>query len=221
MKAFVTTALVCAFSGLAMAQIAGMRIKVIEGEGAMHPAGAHVMHPLTVEVTDDTGRPVAGAAVSFQLPPEGPSGVFSNGLRTDLAITDANGRAALRSLQLNRTAGPLWIRITAAKEQARAGIVCVQHVGESAGAAPPPSAPAAASKTEPPASGPVAQSGEITRTTTKVGTGSHKKWIVLAIVAAGGAAAFAGVSRAAKSSGSTVSGSVVSIGSPVITIGHP
>ena len=227
-----------------MAQVAVLQIKVLEGEGAVHPAGARIAHPLTVEVTDETGRPVAGAAVSFQLPPEGPSGLFSNGLRTDLILTAAAGRASIHSVQLNRTGGQFRIRITAVKEQARAGAVSTQFIGENrsgapantakAGPAAPPRTPAQAPQTVPqtmPKSGEITQttpaqgtakSGEITPTTTKMGSGSHKKWIVLAaIVAAGAGAAFAGVSRASSASKSTVSSSVVSIGTPTVTIGNP
>jgi len=87
-----------------------------------------VAKPVTVQVTDGTGRPVEGARVSFQVPPEGPGGVFSSGLRTDLAITDASGHATVRSLQFNRIAGPCLIRVTAAKEQARAGIILQQYI---------------------------------------------------------------------------------------------
>ena len=113
-----------------MAQVAVLQIKVIDGEAAVHPPGVRVAHPITVEVTDETGRPVAGAAVSFQLPPDGPSGLFSNGLRTDLVLTDAAGRAAIHSVQLNRTGGPFRIRITAVKEQARAGLISTQYIAE-------------------------------------------------------------------------------------------
>jgi hypothetical protein len=225
MKALFARALVLALPGVAMAQIAVLQIKVLEGEAAVHPAGARIAHPLTVEVTDETGRPVTGAAVSFQLPSEGPGGLFSNGLRTDLVLTDASGRASIHSVQLNRTGGQFRIRITAVKEQARAGAVSLQYIGQytpenhsGAAAASAQTGPAATPQT------PVqtrAKSGEITPTTTKMGSGSHKKWIVLAaIVAAGGGAAFVGVSRAAASK-STVSSSVVSIGTPTITIGHP
>src|ERR1700684_970005 len=136
MKAFLTRALVLAFPCVAVAQIASLQIKVLEGEGAAHPAGAHISRPLTVQVTDDMGQPVAGAAVSFQLPPEGPSGLFSNGLRTDLAITDAAGHATIHSIQLNRNGGQFRIRITAVKEQARAGIVSFQYINEKGPVAP-------------------------------------------------------------------------------------
>jgi hypothetical protein len=204
-----------AFGWAAMAQIAVLHLKVLEGEGAVHPAGAHVSHPIIVEVTDDAGRPVAGAAVSFQLPPDGPGGLFSNGLRTDLAMTDSSGHATLHSMQLNRTAGSFRIRITAVKEQARAGIVSVQYIGEAGGVqeAKSGAAPAqTASATQ--------HSAGITPNNSKMSSGSHKKWIILGVLAAAGGAAFAGVSRASKSS-SSPSSSSVSIGTPTINVGSP
>ncbi len=233
MKAFFLGALVLALPCVAMAQIAVLQIKVLEGEAAVHPAGARIPHPLTVEVTDETGRPVAGAAVSFQLPPEGPSGLFSNGLRTDLVLTDASGRASIHSVQLNRTGGQFRIRITAVKEQARAGAVSTQYIaGNHSGAAAASGKPGPAATAQTTAkSGEItptttarttAKSGDVTPTTSKMGSGSHKKWLVLAvIVAAGAGAAFVGVSRASAASKSTVSSSVVSIGTPTVTIGNP
>jgi hypothetical protein len=107
-----------------------LHIAVVSGEGAIHAPGEHVAKPVSVQVTDGTGRPVEGARVSFQVPLEGPGGVFSSGLGTDLAITDASGRATVRSLQLNRTAGRYLIRVTAAKEHARAGIVLQQYISD-------------------------------------------------------------------------------------------
>ena len=216
MKVLLTRALVLAFPCMAMAQIAVLQIRVLEGEGAVHPAGAHIARPLVAQVTDENGRPVAGAAVSFQLPAEGPSGVFSNGLRTDLVLTDANGRAAIRSVQLNGTGGAFRIRITAVKEQARAGVVAVQYIAENKAGATVKAARQSRTATRP-----AAESGEITPTTTRMGSGSRKKWYVLAAVAVAGGAAFMGVSRASGSAGSTVSSSVVSIGAPSITVGHP
>ena len=118
----------CIVASLALAQDSVLHIKIVAGDGAQHAAGAHAK-PLTVEVTDATGRPVAGARVSFQVPEEGPAGVFANGLRTDIAITDSNGRATGHALQLNRVAGSFAIRITAAKEQQRAGTIARQSIG--------------------------------------------------------------------------------------------
>jgi hypothetical protein len=227
MNAFFARALVVALPCVAMAQIAVLQIKVVEGDGSVHPPGAHVAHPLTVEVTDEIGHPVAGAAVSFQLPPQGPSGLFSNGLRTDLILTDASGRASVHSVQLNRTGGQFLIRITAVKEQARAGAISTQYIGEnrdSALASSAQPAPAAAPQTAQTTPRVAAKSGEITPTTVKMGSGSHKKWIILAAIAAAAAgAAFVGVSRASasKSSLSTVPCSTACIGTPTITIGNP
>ena len=117
-------------SGPATAQVAIVQIGIVEGEGAVHVPGSRIARPLTVEVTDETGKPVAGAAVTFLLPENGPGGTFATGLRTDVAITDSRGRGGAHSLQLNRISGRFQIRIVASKEQARAGTVSFQYIGE-------------------------------------------------------------------------------------------
>jgi len=238
MKAFLTRALVFAFPCVAVAQIASLQIRVLEGEGAAHPAGAHISRPLTVQVTDDMGQPVAGAAVRFQLPPEGPGGLFSNGLRTDLAITDTAGRASIQSIQLNRTSGQFPIRITAVKQltrdlgeglhaviQARGRIVAFLYTSDNR---PTPVAPAEPAPISTPSlqavpAGPSAErSTEITPTTAKMEPRSSKKWIVLAaIMAACAGAAVAVVVSRANSSRSLPTGSPPAIGAPTITIGNP
>lgn len=270
---------------LGVAQDSVLHIKVVAGDGATHAPGSHAK-PLTVEVTDATGRPVAGARVSFQVPEEGPGGQFASGLRTDIAITDSNGRATGHGFELNRTAGSFAIRITAAKEQARAGTIARQSIGnadaqiESAdrkapspvpAAKQPEPAPAAAPQhpaTPPPsitvpgttATGPVKlaaaeqpppavqtvrtveepphgvptiivtekSSKSITEVGADSGHKSHKKWIWIALVAAGGAgAAFAASSMngaAHSTSAAAVAGGLssgVTIGTPTITIGKP
>jgi hypothetical protein len=152
--------MVCIVASLAIAQDSALHIKVVAGDGVQNAAGSHGK-PLTVEVTDATGRPVAGARVSFQVPEEGPGGLFANGLRTDIAITDSNGRATAHGLQLNRVAGSVAIRITAAKEQQRAGTIARQFIGNAETAtgsadrkAPAPASPALASKEPVPAPAP-------------------------------------------------------------------
>jgi len=187
-----------ALGGAAKGQIAILQIEVMEGEGAVHTPGSHASRFLTVEVTDETGKPVEGAAVTFHLPEDGPSGTFANGLRTDVATSDSRGRATLPGLTLNRIAGRFELRILAAKEQARAGIVSFQYIAEPAGGAA--AAPSAG--------------------------GSHHRarWIAIAAVAAGGAAAgiLAGRSRAsAAPSQSSTTAPVLSIGSPSVTVGKP
>ena len=123
-------ALSLAFAAAATAQIAILQIQVIQGEGTVHVPGVRSGHTLSVSVTDEGGRPVAGAAVSFRIPESGPGGTFVNGLRTDVATTDLRGRATVRAFQANRTPGRFQIRILASKEQARAGTVSFQYVGE-------------------------------------------------------------------------------------------
>jgi hypothetical protein len=240
MKAFLIRALVFVVPCMASAQIASLQITVLEGEGAAHPIGEHISRPLTVRVMDDRGQPVAGAAVNFQLPPVGPSGVFSNGLRTDLVITDADGRATIQSIQLNRIAGQFPIRITTVKQltrdlgeglhavvQARGRTISIQYNYANR---PTPVAPVEPSPTvngspamQPEPAGPSAErSTEITPTTAKMEPHSSKKWIVLAFIAAAcaGAAVAVVVSRPRSSTPAPPS-PIVSIGVPTITIGNP
>lgn len=83
--------------------------------------------PLVVEVTDETGMRVDNALVSFVLPDEGVSGLFGNGLKTEIARTE-DGRASVRSLYAGGFAGQFQIRVTAAKGEARAGTISTQFV---------------------------------------------------------------------------------------------
>ena len=201
----------------ALAQVAILQIRVIEGEGAVHVPGTRSSRPITVEITDETGRPVAGAAVSFHLPEDGPGGAFVNGLRTGVVITDANGRASLRGLQANRVPGRFQIRILASKEQARAGTVSFQYVAEPRGGAAKPAAqPATATPTTPPANRP--DSAAVT-----AAPSGRKKWILVAAVVAGAAVAGTMAARAGGSSPAAVPSVPVppSIGSPTITVGKP
>jgi hypothetical protein len=182
----------------AIAQVAVIQIQVMEGEGAVHPPGSKSSRPLTVAITDETGQPVAGAAVAFHLPQDGPSGMFVNGLRTEVSTTDSRGRAALHGLQVNRTPGKFQIRIVASKEQARAGAVSSQYIAElQAGAA-----------------------------STRAARAVHGrgKWIALAVLAGGGAI---GAILATGRSGSTAptpatpAAPTLTIGAPGISVGKP
>jgi hypothetical protein len=189
--------LLWALPHLATAQVAILHIQVIEGDGAVNPPGARSARPLAVEVTDETGKPVEGAAVSFHLPEDGPGGNFGNGLRTAVIVSDARGRASLHSLQLNRIPGRVEIRIVAAKEQARAGMVAFQYIAAPKGG----EAPASSAK--------------------RVSRGTLK-WIVLAAVAGGAAAV--GTLAASRSNGTAaaaVSPPAISIGSPSLMVGKP
>ena len=196
-------ALCGALPPLATAQVAILQIQVVQGDGAVWLPDARSQRPLTVQVTDETGRPVEGAAVSFHLPEEGPGAIFANGLRTDIATTDNRGRATLRGLHANRTPGRFQIRVVASKEQARAGTVVFQYVADTRSQREVVSGA--------PRSAPSVSRGVL-------------KWVVVAALA-GGAAALVVV--ASGRSGGATSGSgatpvtTLTIGAPSLTVGKP
>lgn len=174
-----------------------LQIHVLEGEGVAYPLGGRATRGVTVQVTDETGRPVEGSSVGFRLPEEGPSGTFANGSRTEITTTKADGKASAWGMQWNRTEGSFEIRITAAKGPARAGTVCAVYLSKATAAA-------------------AAEGGSTVKLTR-----SHKwLWITLAVAGAAGAViavtAFAGKSTPV---GPTVT--PTTIGSPSIVIGLP
>jgi len=202
----------------ATAQVAILKIQVLEGDGGIYAPASKIARPLVVEVTDDSGRPVAGAAVSFHLPENGPGGTFANGLRTDVAVTDEHGRAVAHALVLNRVPGELPIRIIATKEQATAGTLALATIGD----------PALAKETR--------KTGEGGTKATAVGYGprdispgpghGHKKLIVILGAVAAGAASGMLLRAEESKSGSTASGPQTTatpptIGSPTVSIGKP
>jgi hypothetical protein len=184
---------------VATGQVAILQIRVVEGEGGVHPPGSRSSRPIVVEITDETGKPVPGAAVSFHLPEDGPGGVFVNGLRTEVVITDAGGRAGLRGLVANHAPGRFQIRILASKEQARAGTVSFQYVAEPRGGTT------------------VAKSASLP---------GRRKWLAVAAAVGGGAVAGmiamrgGGASPSAASPATPVPASPT-IGNPTITVGKP
>jgi hypothetical protein len=175
-----------------------LQLKVLEGDGAVYRTGSKATRGLAVLVTDETGKPVEHAAVSFRLPEEGAGGVFSSGLRTEVVTTSSDGRATVWGMQWNKTAGPVQIRITAIKDQARAGIISTQYLSDAL-------APQAG--------------GEGTFTAPHKG---HLKWILIAMAAGGGAVAgFAFARPSVSPAGAATGPAGVMIGNPSINVGHP
>jgi hypothetical protein len=175
-----------------------LRIQILDGEGTINSAGSKSARPIAVQLTDETGRPLEGVAVSFRLPEEGPSGSFEGGMKTDIAVTTADGRAAVHGIRWNRIAGPLQVRVTAAKGESRAGAICSQYISDT----------------------PVAKSGNSSS------RGGKGKWItVLAIAGAGAAAGLAigmrGTAAQKPTEAPTVAAQPVQIGLPTISIGKP
>ena len=204
---FAAAALVVALSTTATAQVAILQIQVTGGEGEVHAPGSRSARPLTVEVTDEMGRPVPGTAVSFHLPEDGPSGQFANGLRTEVVTADERGRASARGLRCNSVAGRFQIRIFASKEQARAGIVSFQYITGR-------ESTALASGSAPPRSGPAPKA-----------TSRRPWWIAAIALAGGGAAAGMLAARRRTDSGTAAAAAVLApaptIGQPAISVGKP
>jgi hypothetical protein len=176
-----------------------VQLRVIEGEGITYRTGTRATRGLTVLVTDESGRPLDMASVSFRLPDQGATGTFSSGLRTEVVTTGPDGRASVWGMQWNKTSGTVEIHITAVKEQARAGIVSTQYLNDSVT----------------PTAG-----GE------GVFTASHggHKWLWIAAIAglaAGGGYAGYALTRSGPSNSPNPAVAGLSIGAPSITVGHP
>ena len=91
----------------------GIKIVVVQGEGALNNIRTRSAAPLIVEVRDSGGKPVAGAEVVFQLPPAGPGGVFNGWMRNQTARTSAEGRAETNGFTPNDEVGRFNIKVTA------------------------------------------------------------------------------------------------------------
>ena len=175
-----------------------LRIRVLEGEGSIHTAGTRSNQPIVVLLSDEAGRPVEGASVSVRLPDEAPTGLFANGMRTEIALTGPDGRVAIRGIQWARAAGPVQLRITANKGEARAGILSTQYITEPAGVR------AAPVRERPPA---------------RIEQPSRSKWILLAALIGGAAAG--GIAAAARGGRATPGAPPVAVTQPTATIGNP
>ncbi|MEK7408832.1 MAG: hypothetical protein AAB225_27525 [Acidobacteriota bacterium] len=196
MRRVLRTAPACGLAWLLAAQTAVLQIRVLHGEGAVQTTGSRVPAAFSVVVTDEIGQPVEGAVVSFRLPDQGPSGDFGNGLKTEIVKAGLDGRASVPSIRWNATPGPVSIRVTAVKDQARAGLVVSQYL---AGAAPGrKSAPVTA------------------------GARARSRWLIITALAASAAGAgfAAGYARNGRP-GPAAAAPPVLVGPPTISIGRP
>ena len=175
-----------------------VQLKIVDGEGVTYRTGTRATRGLTVLVTDETGKPVDLAAVSFRLPDEGASGTFNSGLRTEIVTTGPDGRATVWGMQWNKTPGPVEIRVTAIKEQARAGIISTQYLSDSVA---------------------VKSGGEGVFTASH---GGHKwLWVAGAIAVGAGAGAAYFLLNKSKPASNPTSTSGVTVGSPSVIVGQP
>ncbi len=178
-------------SAVAVAQDAPARIDivVVAGEGVTSPVHQRVTQEPAVRIEDDDHRPVAGVPVVFALPVSGTSGEFTNGSKTLAVLTDKAGLATAHGLKTNDTPGKLQIYVTASFHGLRARTLINQIVEL------PPGSPARVQRTSNNSSG-------------------KWKWVVLGIVAAGGAGAGIYFGRHTSST-------PVSIGTGTVVFGSP
>ena len=180
-----------------------LRIRVLEGEGSIHTAGSRSTQPIVIVLTDETGRPVGGASVSVRLPDEAPTGVFLSGMRTEIALTGPDGRVTIRAIQWTRAAGPVQLRITASKGEARAGILSTQYITEPIGSQ-------------------VRRGPDSGRTPARIEQPSRSKWILLAALIGGAAAGgVAAAARAGRTAPGAPPAAAAVITQPSATIGNP
>jgi len=108
-------AVVLAAGGVRGAQEPPVRLSIVvtEGEGAINNIKQRTARETIVQVQDENHRPIAGAAVIFLLPGDGPGGTFAGGTTTAALQTDANGQAVMPRLMPNQLEGKFQIRVTA------------------------------------------------------------------------------------------------------------
>jgi hypothetical protein len=110
-------------------------IVIVEGEGAINNLKDQTIHPPVIQVQDENQKPVAGAAVVFFLPNQGPGGTFFDGTRSLTVTTDAQGRATIRGIRFNRISGQMQIRVTASSGgQTATATITQTNVGGPGGA---------------------------------------------------------------------------------------
>ena len=112
---------------------AGLKITVLEGEGAINNVSQRRAKEAVVQVVDENNMPVKGASVTFLLPDTGPSGEFSAGGRTLAVVTDEKGQAADRGLVPNQSIGNYQIRVVASYQRQTASAVINQTNAQPAG----------------------------------------------------------------------------------------
>jgi hypothetical protein len=91
----------------------GLRIIVVEGEGAKNVAQQIAARPLIVKIVDASGRPVAGANVTFTAPEGGASGEFANDSRSIRVVTGGDGNANAGAFHPNGSEGPYQVVVRA------------------------------------------------------------------------------------------------------------
>lgn len=112
---------------LPRAQPLKLNVVVVEGEGAINNIKRRTSRETIVQVEDENHKPIAGAAVAFLLPADGPGGAFTGGAKSASIVTDNAGRAAMPHLQVNSNPGSYSIGVYAS----RAGLAASATISQS------------------------------------------------------------------------------------------
>jgi len=90
-----------------------LTILVRQGQDAENDVRTRTGTTPVVEVRDESGHPVAGAAVTFRLPGAGPGGSFHGWMREQTLRTDAEGKVGADGFAPNGEAGRFEIAVMA------------------------------------------------------------------------------------------------------------
>jgi len=89
-----------------------LKIRILEGAGAVHNIATGIAGPLVVEVRNANEAPVEDAAVTFELPVSGPGGLFGDGKTSHSAKTNFQGQATWQGFQPNKQEGSFQVKVT-------------------------------------------------------------------------------------------------------------
>lgn len=112
-----------------------LNIVIVEGDGAINNIKQRTSRETIVEVQDENHKPIAGAAVVFLLPGDGPGGAFAGGAKSVTLTTNSAGRATMPRLQPNQATGNFKISVNASSQGRTASTTISQTNAAGAGAA--------------------------------------------------------------------------------------
>jgi hypothetical protein len=115
LKIAMSALLLCQASSVRLpAQTPGfLQITTVEGESALNDVKHKIGHPPSVRVTDEGGRIISGAEVTFTLPTLGPGAIFADGKASATVVADNLGIAHCPPFKPNLEEGRFNIMVTA------------------------------------------------------------------------------------------------------------
>lgn len=118
-------------AGVAQGQAGSkLKITVLKGAEAAHNIGLRAAAELAVRVEDESGRPISGAVVVFQLPSFGAGGRFPGEGLFLTVNTDDKGEAKAVGLRPNGTPGKWEVVVTASHPQEGSARIRIPQVNQ-------------------------------------------------------------------------------------------